>query len=131
MVSEEAVNATLDYFRSVKTTACVVLPTGSGKTHVIAELCRQVVGWGGRAIVLAHVKELLQQTASKLELCVDPNLIGVYSAVLTSARPTRLSSSRDQSVYQRAEELGEFHLIVVDEAHLILGKRDWSLPEFS
>ena len=54
---EEAVNATLDYFRSVKDgAACVVLPTGSGKTHVIAELCRQVVGWGGRAIVLAHVR---------------------------------------------------------------------------
>lgn len=121
---EEAVNATLDYFRSVKDgAACVVLPTGSGKTHVIAELCRQVVGWGGRAIVLAHVKELLQQTASKLELCVDPNLIGVYSAGLDErTTDTPIVVAGIQSVYQRAEELGEFHLIVVDEAHLIPAK---------
>ena len=57
-----AVQSVFDYFREKDGSPCVVLPTGSGKTHVIAELCRQTVAWGGRALVLAHVKELLEQS---------------------------------------------------------------------
>ncbi|MBR4752207.1 MAG: DEAD/DEAH box helicase, partial [Thermoguttaceae bacterium] len=117
---EQAVSAVWDYLRTQDGAPCVVLPTGSGKTHVIAELCRQVVAWGGRAIVLAHVKELLEQTADKLTRFVDPSIVGIYSAGLkerTTATPIVVAGI--QSVYQRAEELGAFHLIVVDEAHLI------------
>ena len=118
---EQAVAAVWDYLRSTKDGApCVVLPTGSGKTFVIAELCRQVVEWGGRALVLAHVKELLEQTADKLTKCVDPALVGIYSAGLNErATSTPIVVAGIQSVYTRAKELGEFHLIVVDEAHLI------------
>ena len=118
---EQAVAAVWDYLRSTKEGApCVVLPTGSGKTFVIAELCRQVVEWGGRALVLAHVKELLEQTADKLTKCVDPALVGIYSAGLNErATSTPIVVAGIQSVYTRAKELGEFHLIVVDEAHLI------------
>ena len=118
---EQAVSAVWDYLRSTKDGApCVVLPTGSGKTFVIAELCRQVVEWGGRALVLAHVKELLEQTADKLTRCVAPELVGIYSAGLNErATSTPIVVAGIQSVYTRAKELGEFHLIVVDEAHLI------------
>ncbi len=118
---EQAVSAVWDYLRSTKDGApCVVLPTGSGKTFVIAELCRQVVEWGGRALVLAHVKELLEQTADKLTKYVDPALVGIYSAGLNErATSTPIVVAGIQSVYTRAKELGEFHLIVVDEAHLI------------
>lgn len=117
---EDAVASVFDYFRTKKGAPCVVLPTGSGKTPVIAELCRQVVEWGGRAIVLAHVKELLEQSREKLGLFLPSEAVGVYSAGLnerTTATPVIVAGI--QSVYQRAEELGEFHLIVVDEAHLI------------
>lgn len=118
---KQAVEAVWDYLRSTKEGApCVVLPTGSGKTFVIAELCRQVVEWGGRALVLAHVKELLEQTAEKLAAMVDGNTVGLYSAGLgerTTSTPIVVAGI--QSVYTRAEELGEFQLLVVDEAHLI------------
>ena len=41
---------------------CIVLPTGAGKTPVIASICRDVVRlWGGRIMILSHVKELLRQ----------------------------------------------------------------------
>lgn len=117
---QQAVDAVWDYLRHKDGAPCVVLPTGSGKTHVIAELCRQVVAWGGRAVVLAHVKELLQQTTDKLALCVDPDLVGVYSAGLDERTThTPIVVAGIQSVYYRPEELGEFHLVVVDEAHLI------------
>ncbi len=53
---QEAVDATLNHFRRHKTPAVIVLPTGAGKSLVIAELARLA---RGRVLVLAHVKEKL------------------------------------------------------------------------
>lgn len=117
---EQAVNAVWNYLRTESGSPCVVLPTGSGKTYVIAELCRQVVEWGGRAIVLAHVKELLEQSRKALTSVVDPTLVGVYSAGLDErTTDAAIVVAGIQSVYRRAEELGAFQLVIVDEAHLI------------
>ena len=52
----DAVNATITYFRQHKTPALIVLPTGAGKSLVIAELAKRA---RGRVLVLAHVKELV------------------------------------------------------------------------
>ena len=117
---KQAVEAVWDYFRNKDGAPCVVLPTGSGKTYVIAELCRQVVAWGGRALVLAHVKELLAQSSEKLRGVVDSNLVGIYSAGMNErTTSTPIIVAGIQSVVDRVDELGEFKLIVVDEAHLI------------
>jgi superfamily II DNA or RNA helicase len=48
----------------------VVLPVGAGKTVVFAHLLRRRFG---RALVLAHRDELLQQAVAKLRL-VDPTV---------------------------------------------------------
>lgn len=99
----------------------VVLPTGSGKTHVIAELCREAVEtWGGRVLVVAHVKELVEQAADKLR-AVAPGLpVGVFSAGLGRRDlGYSVTIAGIQSVYQRAHDLGPIDLVIVDEAHLI------------
>ena len=117
---KQAVAAVWDYLNTQDGAPCVVLPTGSGKTHVIAEMCRAVVAKGGRALVLAHVKELLQQTATKLGEYVEPSLVGIYSAGLNErAVDTAIVVGGIQSVVERLDEIGAFQLIVVDEAHLI------------
>src|SRR2546425_13276613 len=48
----------------------LVLPTGTGKTIVFALLVQRR---GGRALILAHRGELIQQAVDKLRL-VDPSL---------------------------------------------------------
>ena len=117
---EEAVAAVWDYLRNQPGAPCVVLPTGSGKTPVIAALCSQVVKWGGRALVLAHVKELLEQAREKLALFIPPDMVGVYSAGLNARETSNpVIIAGIQSVYARAAELGAFQLVIVDEAHLI------------
>ncbi len=117
----EAVDAVWRHIAMSDTNPAVVLPTGSGKTHVIAELCRDAVQkWNGRVVVLAHVKELLEQAAGKLR-AVAPDLpIGVFSAGLGRRDlGYAVTIAGIQSVYQRAHDLGPLDLVIVDEAHLV------------
>ncbi len=119
----EAVAAVYDHLRHREDHPCVVIPTAGGKTPVMAAICRDsVLQWNGRVLILAHVKELLEQAAEKLQL-MAPDLwphIGVYSAGLGS-RDTEhpIIVAGIQSVYQRAAELGRFDLILIDEAHML------------
>jgi len=119
----KAVEAVYDHLRRRDDNPCVVLPTASGKTPCLAAICRDAVTkWGGRVLILAHVKELLEQAVDKLH-AMAPDLwhqIGVYSAGLKSRdtdHPIILAGI--QSVYRRAAELDRFDLILVDEAHMI------------
>ncbi len=117
----DAVAAVYAYLRHENGNPCVVLPTGSGKTPLLATICRDVVTrWKGRVLVLAHVKELLQQAADKLQLICPEVKVGVYSAGLGS-RDTDASVivAGIQSVYKKACELDRFDLIIVDECHLL------------
>lgn len=119
----DALKAVYRYLEERKDNPCVVLPTGAGKTHVIAQLCAQVQAWGGRALVVAHVKELLEQAKDKLH-SLDRSLdVGVYSASLKSRDvDSQVLLAGVQSVYNRGLELcgaKPFSLVVVDEAHRI------------
>jgi DNA repair protein RadD len=117
----DAVDAVWNHIATSETNPAVVLPTGSGKTHVIAEICRDAVQkWNGRVVVLAHVKELLDQAADKLRLVAPDLPIGVYSAGLGRRDlGYAVTIAGIQSVYQRAHDLGPLDLVIVDEAHLI------------
>ena len=119
----EAVAAVYDHLRSRDDNPCVVIPTAGGKTPVMAAICRDAVQqWNGRVLILAHVKELLEQATEKLHMMAPDlwNKIGVYSAGLKS-RDTEhpIIVAGIQSVYRRAAELDCFDLVLIDEAHLL------------
>lgn len=117
----EAVAAVYEHLRSRDDNPCVVIPTGGGKTPVMATICRDaVVTWSGRVLIVAHVKELLEQSADKLRMVCPEVKFGIYSAGL-KRRDTQapVIIAGIQSIYKRACELGPFDLILVDEAHLI------------
>ena len=64
---EAAKAAVYDHLRQRDDNPCVVIPTAGGKTPVMASICKDAAGpWDGRVLILAHVKELLEQTADKL-----------------------------------------------------------------
>jgi len=117
----EAVDSVYAHLRSRDDNPCVVIPTGAGKTYLIAEICRDAVQrWGGRVVVLAHVRELLEQSADKLRAVAGDLPVGICSAGL-GRRDTScaITVAGIQSVYQRAHDLGPLDLVIVDEAHLI------------
>ena len=119
---QESVNAVYAHLQQKPdTNPCAVLPTGAGKSIVIAKIVSDAATlWNGRILILAHVKELLEQNAAKIAaLCPDLK-IGMYSAGL-NRRDTdnQVLVAGIQSVYNKADELGAFDLILIDEAHLI------------
>jgi DNA repair protein RadD len=116
-----AVEAVYRYLREHDDNPVVVIPTAGGKTPILATICRDAVDlWDGRVLVVSHVKELLEQAVDKLKLVAPELPVGVYSAGL-GRRETgdRVIVAGIQSIYQRAEELGPFDLVIVDECHLI------------
>lgn len=112
----EAVTNTLKHFRKKKDPAVIVLPTGAGKSLVIAELAKIAKG---RVLVLAHVKELVEQNHAKYE---SYNLkAGIYSAGLNKKDSVdKVIFGSIQSVARaRSEFFEDFNLVIIDECHRV------------
>ena len=128
----EAVEAVYRHLRERDDNPVIVIPTGGGKTPVMATLCDDAVTrWGGRVLVLAHVKELLEQTAGTLDRMAPHLHVGLYSAGLgrrDTEHPVIVAGI--QSVYKRAAELDGFDLVIVDEAHMIPPEGDGMYQAF-
>lgn len=128
----EAKAAVYDHLRSRDDNPCAVIPTAGGKTPVMASICQDAVSlWSGRVIILAHVKELLEQTADKLNAICPDIRYGVYSAGLKRReRHASVIVAGIQSVYQRACAFDPFDLVVIDEAHMIPPDGDGMYRQF-
>ncbi len=97
--------------------ALVVLPTGTGKTVVFAELARRTVEQGGRVLVLAHRTELLEQAGAKLRsVGIEPGLEqGGSRAAAERVVLASVQTLRGARLARLAQD--GFGLIVIDEAH--------------
>ena len=117
----EAVDAVYEYLRTRNDNPCVILPTAAGKTWVISTICRDAVQvWNGRVLILAHVKELLEQAAEKLCATAPDLPIGIYSAGLKRRDlGYAVTIAGIQSVHEKACDIGSVDLVIVDECHLI------------
>ncbi|WP_052004260.1 DEAD/DEAH box helicase [Halomonas sp. PBN3] len=110
------------HFRGSDAPAVVVLPTGSGKSLVIAELARLA---RGRVLVLAHVRELVEQNHAKYQaygLAAD-----IFSAGLKRKESGRqVVFGSVQSVVRGLERFaaGDFTLLVIDECHRVSPDQD-------
>ncbi|MDO6684204.1 MULTISPECIES: DEAD/DEAH box helicase [unclassified Agarivorans] len=113
---QASVDSVLAHFRQSDDAAVVVLPTGAGKSIVIAELARLAKH---PILVLAHVKELVEQNQSKFTTYGFES--GVFAAGLglkqnqysvTFASVQSLSRNLDQF-------LGYYSLVVIDECHRV------------
>ena len=113
---QEAVDNTLNFFRKKRSPAVIVLPTGAGKSLVIAELAKIAKG---RVLVLAHVKELVEQNHLKYE-SYDLQA-GIYSAGLNQKdRKRKVIFGSIQSVANASDSFfNDFTLLVIDECHRV------------
>ncbi|MEH6650613.1 MAG: DEAD/DEAH box helicase [Motiliproteus sp.] len=111
---KDAVRAVIEHFRSGSEPAVVVLPTGAGKSLVIAELARLA---RGRVLVLAHVKELVEQNHAKYQAYGNP--ASIFAAGLNRKETSeQVVFGSVQSVARNLDQFGAgFTLLVIDECH--------------
>lgn len=98
----------------------VVLPTGSGKSHVIAQLAVEVCGRfpDAHVLVVSHRARIVSQNARKLQ-AITNMAIGIYSAGLRQKRVARITVANIQSVCNKAFSLPLINMLIIDECHLV------------
>ena len=104
---------------------CLVLPTGAGKSHIIAALCKDALqSWPEtRILMLTHVKELIAQNAEKMRQHWPNAPMGIYSAGLRRKEMGEpITFAGIQSVRTKASQIGHVDLVIIDEAHLVSHK---------
>lgn len=113
---QAAVDSTIKFFQKKRDPAVIVLPTGAGKSLVIAELARIAKG---RVLVLAHVKELVEQNHAKYESYGLK--AGVFSASLGKKDKDQKAIFGSIQSVARADEnfFSDFSLLVIDECHRV------------
>lgn len=113
---QHAVRAVVHYFRRQSEPAVLVLPTGAGKSLVIAELARLA---RGQVLVLTHVKELVEQ--NYLKYCSYGLDASIFAAGLgRKENQHQVVFASIQSISRNlAEFANTFSLLVIDECHRV------------
>lgn len=125
----DAIRALWDTFRTTPDARpLLVCPTGSGKSHICAEIIKQIKlarkDW--RILVLTHRKEIVRQNAEKYQqLTKEP--VGVVSAGLGQKIIRQVTFANIQSIYR---DTNQWNVVIVDEAHLISGKPESMYAQF-
>jgi DNA repair protein RadD len=99
----------------------IVLPTGTGKSLVLGDTCRQIREWPDtKILVVTHVQELVEQNFLELVRMWPQCDAGINSAGL-ARRDTRnpIIFCSIQSVWRHAQKFQKVDILIVDEAHLI------------
>lgn len=138
----EAVDGIFDFFAKhqgydvnglpVPANPIVALPTGTGKSVVIATFLERVFRYypQTRALVLTHVKKLIEQNAKQM-LRVWPSApIGINSSGLKQRDYLHpIIFAGIQSIYKHGDLLGYRDFVIIDEAHLVGDSQDASYAQ--
>ena len=119
-----AVESVFDYFSRLSGNPLIVMPTGTGKSLVIAGFIQRA--WmsypGQRIVVATHVKELISQNFKKLMELWPLAPAGIYSAGLNRRDIKPITFVGIASVSDIPEAFGHVDIIIIDEAHLLSPK---------
>lgn len=117
-----AVESLFAYWRHHFGNPVVVMPTGTGKSLVIAEFIRRAILKypKTRILVLTHVKELIEQNFEKLVDIFPTAPAGVFSAGLNRKDYGRqVTFAGIGSVASCPEVFGKVDIILIDECHTV------------
>lgn len=127
----ECIEAGLDALAEGEDTLLVV-PTGGGKSGIIGTITRTLFEeFGLRIVSCAHVKELVGQAYEELIGMWEWAPAGVYSAGLGRKEINYpIVFAGIQSVFKKAEKLGNVDVLIIDEGHTIPTEGDGQYRQF-
>lgn len=98
-----------------------VMPTGSGKSLVLAALMAGLAETGRRSLMLTHVRELVEQDAAAFQRFAPGLDFGVFCCGLGRFElDAPVVFAQTQSLHARRRLLTEpFDVAIIDEAHLV------------
>lgn len=115
---QEAIDRSVDFLRSTKgKNGMVVLPTGSGKSIVIAGIVKAL---GKPTLVFQPSKEILAQNAAKYAAYGYD--CGIYSASAGQKKLRDVTFATVGSVVRKLHLLDRFEYVIVDECHGVNAK---------
>ncbi len=115
---QEAINAGINFFNGKKVFHAIeILPTGSGKSVIIANIAKALEG---KTIVFQPSKEILEQNYAKF--CSYGYRASIYSASAGEKRIDKVTFATIGSVIRKQHLFREFKNIIVDECHLTNAK---------
>ena len=130
---EDAIKSVYTWFEQNETgNPCIVLPTGSGKSHVIAALCKDALqNWPEtRILMLTHVKELIEQNVEKVRQHWAGAPLGIYSSGLNiKDLGEPITFAGIQSIRNVSHKIGHVDLVIIDECHLVGHKNEGTYRE--
>ena len=129
----EAVSSLYQYFSTQSGNPVLALPTGTGKSVIIAMFLQSIYYQfpNQRVMVLTHVKELIQQNYEKLITLWPAAPAGVYSAGLRRRDLHRkITFAGIGSVAKRPQDFGHIDIVIIDEAHLVSSKDETMYKSF-
>jgi len=100
----------------------IVLPTGTGKSLVLSEICRRSIAEYGemKIVVVTHVMELIKQNHDEMLTLWPKAPVGIYSAGIgRREHQAAITFCGIQSVHRRSHLFQKVDFVIVDEAHLI------------
>ena len=121
----KAVDSIYSYFAESTGNPVVAMPTGTGKSLVIAGFCKSAIFHypKTRILMLTHVKELIAQNLKQLIRVWPTAPAGVYSAGLNRRDAhNQIIFAGIDSVSKKAELFGHVDIVLIDEAHLVSPK---------
>jgi DNA repair protein RadD len=123
-----AITQLYDWFRANDGNPCLVLPTGAGKSHIVAALCKDAVQNypETKILMMSHVKELIEQNAQKMRQHWANAPLGIYSASIGKKQFDSITFAGIQSVRNKADQIGHIDLCIIDECHLVSHKDEGS-----
>lgn len=112
---QQAIDAGVNFFKQAKIYHAIeILPTGSGKSVVIANISKELEG---KTIVFQPSKEILEQNFAKFTSY--GYRASIYSASAGSKRIDKVVFATIGSVASKHHLFQEFKNIIIDECHLV------------